>query len=291
MSKKRPPIAVFAYSEVGYICLGELLRQDANVVAVFTHEDDPNEEIWFQSVEKLARSKGILVRTDAKLGEEVTELLLALRVELIFSFYYRAMIPADVLEIPRLGAYNMHGALLPRYRGRACVNWAVINGESETGATLHIMTEFADRGDIIDQERVPILYEDTAHAVFLKIAEASRKIVARILPALEAGTAKHLPQDEVLATKFGRRRPEDGRIDWNKRAGELYNFVRALTHPFPGAFTEMTGKKLFIWRARVKEGRARPGEMVSDNPPVFGTGEGLLEALTWQFDDEPERNM
>lgn len=291
MGNKRPAIAVFAYSEVGFACLGELLRQDANVVVVFTHKDDPNEEIWFQSVEKLARSRSILVRTDAKLGEDVTELLLALRVELVFSFYYRAMIPADVLVIPRLGAYNVHGALLPKYRGRACVNWAVLNGEKETGATLHAMTEFADRGDIVDQERVPILYEDTAHSVFLKIAGASRDIVARALPALEAGTAKRVPQDESLATKFGRRRQEDGRIDWNKTAGELYNFVRALTHPFPGAFTEVNGKKVFIWRARAIEGRAKPGEMVSDNPPIFGTGEGLLEALSWQFDDEPERDM
>lgn len=291
MGNKRPAIAVFAYSEVGFVCLEELLRQGANVVAVFTHEDDQNEEIWFQSVEKLARSRDILVRTDAKLGEDVTKLLLALRIELIFSFYYRTMIPAGVLEIPRLGAYNVHGALLPKYRGRACVNWAVLNGEKETGATLHIMTEFADRGDIVDQELVPILYEDTAHTVFLKIAGASRDIIARTLSALEAGTAKRVPQDESLATKFGRRRPEDGRIDWDKSADELYNFVRALTHPFPGAFAEMNGKKVFIWRARAIEGRAKPGEMVSDNPPTFGTGGGLLEALSWQFDDEPEREM
>lgn len=288
---KRPAIAVFAYSEVGYVCLEELLLNGANVAVVFTHEDSKDEEIWFRSVKELALSREIPVCTNAKIGGEAIGLLRKMSVELIFSFYYRAMIPTGVLDIARLGAYNVHGSLLPKYRGRACVNWAVLNGETETGATLHEMTEFADRGDIIDRDKVAILSGDTAYDVFLKVAEAARKIVSRSLAALEAGTAVGTPQDESQATKFGRRTPADGLIDWNQKANELYNMVRALTHPFPGAFTEVDGKKMYIWKARPVPGTGKPGEIISRSPFVFGTGEGLLELLSYQFNGESERSF
>ncbi|GHV52156.1 formyltransferase [Synergistales bacterium] len=287
---ERPKIALFAYSEVGYVCFEELLRAGANVVAVFTHEDDPNEEIWFRSVQALAAEQGIPARTDAKLGADAADYLRELGVELIFSFYYRAMIPSEALRVPRLGSYNMHGALLPKYRGRACVNWAVLNGETETGATLHVMTELADKGDIVDQERAAIDFEDTAHDVFLKVAEASRVIMARSLPDIEAGRAKRTPQDEAQATKFGRRWPEDGIIDWKKPAVQIYNQVRALTHPFPGAFTHINGKKCFIWRARTHDGDCDiSGAVLSDDPFLIAASDGIVEVLSWQFEGEAER--
>lgn len=286
----RPRIVVFAYSEVGYVCLKSLLDDGADVVLVYTHEDDPGEEIWFHSVRDLARERGVPVRTPKVLGEAETEEIRAAAPELIFSFYYRAMIPAAVLEIPRLGAYNIHGALLPRYRGRACVNWAVLNGETETGATLHVMTQYADRGDIIARKAVPILFKDTALDVFLKVTGAARSILMSSLKDLEAGTAQRTPQDESLATKFGRRRPEDGRIDWNKTAVEIYNLVRAVTHPFPGAFTERNGKKLYIWKALPEAGTGKPGMPVSENPMLFGTGAGLLRILNWQYEGEEEHS-
>ena len=272
------------------MCLEELLKDGANVVLVFTHEDDPQEEIWFRSVKKIAQEHGIPVRTPKKIDEAELAVLRAVRPEIIFSFYYRAMIPKEVLELPRLGAYNIHGALLPKYRGRACVNWAVLNGEKETGATLHVMTEFADRGDIIGQKAVPIEFEDTARDVFMKVASAGRDILMESLPELEAGTAHRTPQDEARATKFGRRRPEDGRIDWNKSAVEIYNLVRAVTHPFPGAFTERDGKKLYIWKSLPEEGCGEAGAVVSARPLVYGTGKGLLRVLRIQPEGETERD-
>ena len=289
-NNSRPRIAVFAYSEVGSACLDDLIKDDANVVVVYTHEDDPGEEIWFRSVKETALNNSIEVRTPSKIDSMETDHLRQIGPELIFSFYYRAMIPKEVLDIPRLGAYNIHGALLPKYRGRACVNWAVINGEKETGATLHVMTEFADRGDIIAQKSVPINFEDTAHDVFLKITEASREILLSSLHSLEKGTAKRYPQDESKATKFGRRRPEDGEIDWNRSADEIYNFVRALTHPFPGAFTHWEGKKFFIWKALPAEGIFEPGKIKSESPMLVGTGSGLLRVLRIQPEGGPERD-
>ena len=278
----RPRTVIFAYSEVGCLCLEELIKDGANVAAVFTHEDDPHENIWFRSVKEIAEKNGIPVRTPKKLEADEVEYFNSLAPELVLSFYYRALIPKAVLDAPSLGAYNLHGALLPKYRGRACVNWAVINGERETGATLHVMTERADRSDIVDRQAVPIEFTDTAYDVFMKVAEAARQIVARRLPELEAGSAPRRPQDESAATCFGRRRPEDGKIDWSKSAEEIYNLIRAVTHPFPGAFTELAGKKYYIWKARPIEGGAKPHTIVSENPPVIGTGDGLLEILRLQ---------
>ena len=282
MSPRRPRILIFAYSEVGCVCLEELIKQRAEIACVFTHEDDPEEEIWFRSVKEIAQKNGIPVRASSKLGEEDIEFCRAAAPELIFSFYYRALVPKEILLLPRLGAYNMHGALLPRYRGRACVNWAVLNGETRTGATLHVMTEKPDGGDIVDSEAVDIKFTDTAFDVFLKVAEAARVITERSLPALEAGTAPRVPQNEAEATYFGRRRPEDGRIDWNKSARDIYNLIRAVTHPFPGAFADIGGKKYYIWKARPIGGTAAPGEVVSRSPLVIGTGSGLLEVLRIQ---------
>ena len=286
----RPRIAVFAYSEVGSACLEDLIRDGANVAVVYTHEDDPKEEIWFRSVKQTALDSSIEVRAPSKIDADEINRLREIAPDLIFSFYYRAMIPKDVLDIPKLGAYNIHGALLPKYRGRACINWAVINGEKETGATLHVMTESADRGDIIAQKAVPIEFEDTAHDVFLKVTEAAREILMSSLPSLENGTAKRYPQDESKATKFGRRRPEDGEIDWNKSAEEIYNLVRALTHPFPGAFTYWDCKKYFIWKALPAEGTFEPGKIRSESPMLVGTGRGLLRILRIQPEGEPERD-
>jgi methionyl-tRNA formyltransferase len=286
----RPRLVLFAYSEVGAICLEELIKGGANIALVFTHEDDPDEQIWFRSVKEIARKNNIPVRTPKKIDETELAVMREAAPELVFSFYYRAMIPKAALEMPRLGAYNIHGALLPKYRGRACVNWAVLNGEKETGATLHVMTEFADRGDIIAQKAVPISFEDTAYDVFMKVAWAARDILVSSLPALEAGTAVRTPQDESKATKFGRRRPEDGRIDWNKPAVEIYNLIRAVTHPFPGAFAMENGKKIFIWKAIPSEGSGEPGAIISASPLVYGTGSGFLRVLRVQPEGEAERD-
>ena len=158
----RPRIIVFAYSEPGYTCLKELIKDKANIVAVYTHQDDPDEEIWFHSVYDLAKENNIPVYRPKKIDEEITQYIKQLQPELIFSFYFRRLIPNEIILMPRLGSYNMHGALLPKYRGQTCINWAVVNGEKRTGATLHLMTEKADEGDIVDQRGFDIAFTDTA---------------------------------------------------------------------------------------------------------------------------------
>ena len=284
-SKKRA--VVFAYSSIGYECLAELLASGLDVAALFTHEDDPGEEKWFLSVRTLADENNIAVRTPVKLGEEDARFIRELEPDLIFSFSYRLVIPAEILKSASLGAFNIHGALLPRYRGRACVNWAVLNGETRTGVTLHHMVERVDEGRIVDQESVSIEPDETAHEVFKKMIPAARTVLKRSLPAILEGTAPGREQDESLATYFGRRSPEDGRIDWSKPASEIHNLIRALTHPFPGAFSFANGKKFFVWGAKPlpeKSGRnAAFGVVVSSSPLMIGTGSGTLHVTRAQW--------
>jgi methionyl-tRNA formyltransferase len=285
---KKNSIVVCAYHNVGYRCLEELIRQDADIALVFTHDDSPSEEIWFESVRELAQNHGIPVLTSEINLRENVELVKEVAPDLLLSFYYRNMIRPEVLEIPRLGALNIHGSYLPKYRGRVPVNWAVINGESETGATLHYMVEKPDAGDIVDQERVEIAFTDTAFDVFNKVTEAAVQVLARSYPLLIEGNAPRRPMNLSSGSYFVGRRPADGRIDWNRSAVEIYNLIRGVTHPYPGAFTHLEGKKVLIWSAAPAEGEGEPGKVVSVDPLLVGTGAGLLEIRTIQEEENVE---
>ncbi|MRR58138.1 MAG: formyltransferase [Deltaproteobacteria bacterium] len=277
-------IVVCAYHNVGFRCLGELLRQGARVAAVFTHEDSSSEEIWFSSVKELAERNGIPCHVgDVNLPENM-ELLREIGPDFLFSFYYRFMINKEILDIPKRGALNLHGSLLPKYRGRVPINWAVINGEKETGATLHYMVEKPDAGDIVDQEKVSIEFSDSARDVFQKVTDAAVRLIGRSWPLLLAGKAARNPMDLSSGSYYGGRKPSDGLIDWTRSAVGVYNLVRGVTHPYPGAFTFLDGRKVFVWEAWPVAGTARAGEIVSDSPLLVGTGDGLLEIRSLQIE-------
>jgi methionyl-tRNA formyltransferase len=282
-------LIICAYHNVGYRCIEELLRQGAEIALIFTHEDSPTEEIWFASVRELAEKNGIPYQTtDINLQENVDRLR-DIAPDFIFSFYYRNMIRPAVLEIPARGAFNLHGSYLPKYRGRVPVNWAVINGETETGATLHCMVEKPDAGDIVDRERVEIAFTDTALDVFQKVTDAAVMVIARAWPLLRDNKAVRMPMDLAAGSYFGGRKPEDGRIDWTRPAVAIYNLVRGVTHPYPGAFTLLEGQKVVIWSAWPVEGKGEPGRILSHNPLLVGTGNGLLEIRSLQIEGEEEK--
>jgi len=288
---RRPRVVLLAYSEVGVRCLETLCALGSSVVAVFTYRDDPHEEIWFRSVADGARAAGIPVLFESLRSPEGRELLQGLAPDLLLSAYYRDMIAPEVLALPPGGAFNVHGSLLPRYRGRACINWAILRGETETGATLHEMVARPDAGDVLDQEGVSITFEDTALSVSLKVADAAARILARTWPLVEGGTAPRFPQDASRASSFGRRGPEDGRMHWELSARELYNLVRAVTHPWPGAFFLLEGKKVFVWRAFPEKGEGiSPGEVLSVAPLRVGTGRGVLRLDRVQEEGDEERD-
>jgi methionyl-tRNA formyltransferase len=238
---------VFAYSEVGVRCIRELLAQGIKIPLLFSHADDPGETQWFGSVAQLAQESGLKVVTpDSPNTPAWHAEAAALRPDFVFSFYYRHMLDKAWLALPRLGALNIHGSLLPKYRGRAPVHWAIIHGESLTGASLHYMVEKPDAGALVDQEAVPILENDTALEVSMKVAAAAATVLRRSLPLLIAGTAAARPLDLSMGSYYGRRRPEDGRIDWRQGARAIHDLVRAVAPPFPGAFTEVNGSRLGI---------------------------------------------
>jgi methionyl-tRNA formyltransferase len=286
-----PGIVVFGYHDVGVECLDALISRGSRVIAVFTHRDNPEEKIWFRSVAQLARRHGIAVHTpDFVNTPEWIARLRELQPDIIFSFYYRNMICQEILEIPRLGAFNMHGSLLPKYRGRVPINWAVLNGEIRTGATLHHMVKRPDAGDIVDQEAVPIGPRETAQDVFIKVTAATRQVLERSLEAIKQGRASRRPQDESQASYFGGRKPDDGRIDWHADTQRIFNFIRALTHPYPGAFTDVEGRRFFVWWAEPRpDGAGRPGQVVSVAPLRVATGQGCLEITKWQWRGAPEQ--
>ncbi len=249
---------VFAYQEVGVRGLAVLIDQGIEIPLVVTHPDEPGEHRWFGSVFELAHEARIPVVCPAR--EALGTLLLDLErlaPEFIFSFYYRHLIPVSLLQVARRGALNLHGSLLPRYRGRAPVNWAILNGERETGASLHYMVERADAGDLVDQLAVPILSTDQALEVSRKVAWAAEMVLHRSLPGLLDGTAPARRLPVLPGQYFGRRRPEDGRIDWSRPAFEIHNLIRAVAPPFPGAFSDCGSHRLWIDRARLDPGPAR----------------------------------
>jgi methionyl-tRNA formyltransferase len=285
---------VMAYQDIGWVCLDELIALGAEIPLVVTHEDDPNERVWFRSVGERAREAAIpAIAPPSVNAPDVVARLAAIAPDFLFSFYFREIVGPDVLAIPRRGALNLHGSLLPRYRGRCPVNWVLVHGERETGVTLHYMESKPDRGDIVAQRSVPIADDDTALTLNRKLGQAARALVREAYPALVAGTASRTPQDHARATYFGGRRPEDGRIAWRKSAKELYDLVRAVTAPYPGAFTTWRGQRLLVWWARPTADGATgaPGEVLEIRRGAgvtVASGQGALVLEHVQLGDGPE---
>ena len=284
---------VFAYHNVGVRCLRVLLAHRVEVPLVVTHADNPQETIWFNSVATTAADYGIVsVAPDDPNMPALADRIATLKPDFLFSFYYRKLLKATLLSAAPRGALNMHGSLLPLYRGRAPVNWAVLHGERATGATLHYMTEKPDNGDIVAQMPVPILPDDTAGEVFDKVALAAEITLDRVLPMLIAGTAPRQPQDLSLGKYFGGRKPEDGTIGWSRNAAAIHNLVRAVAPPYPGAFTTVGGIAARVLRTRVIDASAPP----TSTPSIAASegrllarcgGGGTLAVLTLEIDGVP----
>ena len=271
---------VFAYHNVGDRCLRVLHAQGVDVALVVTHRDRPDENIWFERVADTAAELNLsfLYAEDPK-DPALADAVRAARPDVIFSFYYRSMIPADVLAIAPHGAFNMHGSLLPKYRGRVPVNWAVLHGETETGATLHAMEAKPDAGYIVDQTSVPILPDDTAGQVFEKVTVAAEQTLWRALPPMMAGQTPKRPNRLADGSYFSGRKPEDGRIDFRQPASAVYNLIRAVAPPYPGAFTDLGARRFVVAQARRLEAGAapaglQPGLHVIDGRIVAICGDG-----------------
>ena len=247
-----PRAVVFAYHDVGVRCLLTLLARDVDVALVVTHRDNPQETIWFGSVHDTAVDHGIATLYAEDLDAAALRAAIeTVAPDFLFSFYFRNMLPAAILSLAAKGAYNMHGSLLPKYRGRVPINWAIIHGETETGATLHEMAVKPDAGAIIAQTPVPILPDDTAHEVFVKVVVAAEQTLWRALPDLIDGHPFRIPNELALGSYFGGRKAEDGRIDWSRDAVAIHDLVRAVAPPYPGATTRVDDRPMIVERTRL----------------------------------------
>lgn len=247
---------VFAYSNMGIAGLRALVRNGYDIAAVFTSPDDPQENCWFESVKNWANSRKLPVSTDEDISSRHwIEKIRELQPDVIFSFYYRRMIVSEILAIPKIGAFNLHGSLLPRYRGRCPVNWVIINGEKLTGVTLHYMIDKPDAGDIVGQKEVAIDYQDTAKTLYDKLCRQAALLLDELLPLIKRGEIPCSKQNLAAGSYFGGRKPEDGRIDWTRPATDIYNLIRAVTEPYPGALALLqNNEKIIIWWAEPAEG-------------------------------------
>ncbi|QHQ18971.1 bifunctional UDP-4-amino-4-deoxy-L-arabinose formyltransferase/UDP-glucuronic acid oxidase ArnA [Pectobacterium brasiliense] len=287
---------VFAYHDIGCVGLEALKLAGYEIQAVFTHSDAPGENHFYASVAKAAAEMDVPVFAPEDVNHPLwVNRIRELAPDVIFSFYYRTLLSDDILQLPSFGAFNLHGSLLPRYRGRAPVNWVLVNGETQTGVTLHKMVSRADAGDIVAQSVVAIDEEDTALTLHGKCRTAAAALLAQQLPLIRSREITLTPQDESRASYFGRRTAADGLIDWQKSACEINNLIRAVTEPYPGAFTFLGERKVIIWRARVvKVNRVKsndvgvngvkqePGAIISTSPLVVSCGEDALEIVSGQ---------
>jgi len=274
-----PKVVVFAYHDIGCTGVESLLNAGYEIAAVFTHADDPKENTFYGSVAQLCARKGIPVHAPEDANHPLwIERIAKLKPDFIFSFYYRNLLSDELLACAGKGAFNLHGSLLPQYRGRAPANWVLVNGETETGVTLHRMVKRADAGGILAQQRIVIERSDTALSLHSKLRESAASLLNEALPQLAAGKLSETPQDESKATYFGRRTPADGKLVWKRSAEELFNLVRAVTQPYPGAFCAVGEHKLIVWNADVIKGNEglEPGRVISVDPLRIACGEDSL---------------
>ena len=288
-SVKSARCVLFAYHEMGHACMEAILKMGAPIAALFTHRDDPHEEIWWRSCAELATRHGIPVHVDDNV-EAVGDKICELKPAVIYSFSYRHLIPESVLALAPQGAFNLHPSLLPAYRGRAPVNWMLVNGEREAGVTLHHMVARADAGDIVGQRAVAIDDSDNALTLYRKLVPLGVELIEELHPKIAAGTAPRRKMDISKGSYFGRRKPEDGRIDWRWPARRIFNLVRAVTHPYPGAFCFVGGRKLMVWEAKIGADngtRGQPGTIVrevDDGALEVAAGEGSVIVKVAQFE-------
>ncbi|CAK9885769.1 MAG: Bifunctional polymyxin resistance protein ArnA [Candidatus Erwinia impunctatus] len=276
---------VFAYHDMGCTGIKALIEAGYQIEAIFTHADANAENTFFGSVARLAAEQGIPVFAPEDVNHPLwVDRIRDMAPDILFSFYYRNLLSDGILSCAPQGAWNLHGSLLPKYRGRAPLNWVLVNGEKESGVTLHRMVRRADAGGIVGQQSVSIAATETALTLHHKLNQAATELLAATLPLLKTGNYSERPQDESQATTVGKRTAEDGCIDWSLSATSINNLVRAVTEPWPGAFGYVGATKFIIWQAKVRTDlpAVQPGKIISTDPLIIGCGEHALQVVTGQ---------
>lgn len=277
---------IFAYHDIGCIGLLSLIRSGYKILSVITHNDQKNENIFFSSVKNIALKKNIPVFISETINTSMwIEYFKKLEPDVIFSFYYRNILCSEILKIPKFGAFNLHGSLLPKYRGCCPLNWSIIRGEHQTGVTLHRMTEKIDHGPIISQIKININKLENAISLHKRICYAAYNMLNKILPVILKKNFCETPQNCHDASYFRKRSPEDGLINWDQSAKKIYNFIRGLTKPWPGAFSYFNNKKIIFWKSKIikKNYDIDPGLIIQFNPLIISCKIQALNVISAQY--------
>ena len=272
----------------------QVMRQEAEVVGVVAHPPDPEDGVRYESVFDFARQCGWNTIRGKGKDPQTLDFVSAARPDLLWITDYRYLIPQEIIVVAPLGAVNLHPSLLPVYRGRASVNWAILNGETTLGLTAHFVDAGMDSGDIIEQVSYELGEDQDVGDALNILYPLYASMTKRILAEFQSGKVPRVPQDQSRATVFPRRRPEDGVIDWKRPARAILNLVRAVAAPYPGAFTTMDGKKLTVWKARIVSetgSGSAPGCIVEVDQSVLlvQCGQGILALLDVEREDFPEQ--
>ena len=280
---RRARWVLFAYHTIGARALEALVACGEQIAAVVTHADEPGEARWFESVAEVARIHRIPCLTPTSPNRpEIVDAVRRLAPDLLLSVWYRRLLGPKLLALPRVAALNLHGSLLPAYRGRAPLNWVLVNGETRTGVTLHHMTAVADAGDMVAQRSIDIEADDTASTLYDRMTKIGVDLLLETYPAVLAGAAPRIRQDDTRATTMPRRGPEDGRIEWTWPAVRIFNMIRAVAEPYPGAFVGDGRARVRLWAASLLDTSAdgiAPGTLLDIVPPrgiAVATGRGVL---------------
>ncbi len=284
-----------SFDTIGRECLEAAADAGAEVVGVVSLPGpiDPNRSGQCAFDEVVAGLGATLVETADVNDPETLEAVGELDPELIFVVGWSQIVREPFLALAREGVFGMHPTLLPRHRGRAAIPWAILSGLARTGVTLfEIVDATADSGAIVGQVVVEIEVDDTAETLFQRISDAHVELIREYVPQLLVRSGPRLPQDPSRASSWPKRTPPDGIIDWETRAPYLYDWVRAQTRPYPGAFTFLGDEKVVVWRARPVDdvdAAAPAGTIVAARPegPVVACGEGalLLEEVETRADE------
>ena len=271
-------------------CLQRLLEDGHEVTAVFTQPDKPagrHAVLTPPPVKQLALSHRIPVYQPTKMRDGTAAALLReLAPDCLVVVAYGRILPQEILDVPPRGCVNIHGSLLPRYRGAAPIQWSVIRGEPVTGVTSMFMDAGMDTGDIIDTLTTPIGENETAGELFERLAPLGARLLSTTLAAIADGTVTRRPQNDAEATMAPMLEKAMGRLDLTRPAQELHNQVRGM-NPWPGAFCTAGGKTLKIHETRVAAGSGAPGTLLCADPVTVACGEGALQLVTVQPEGKP----
>lgn len=274
----------------------EVIRREAQLIGVVAHPDDPEDGVNYESVFGWAQNHGLPVIRSSGKKPRLGEFIASLDPDLIWITDYRYLLPAAVIALAPRGAVNLHPSLLPRYRGRAPVNWGILRGETQFGLTAHYVDAGMDTGDIIAQRQFDLSQQEDVGTALDRLYPLYENLTQEVLRAFASGTVPRQPQDHAEATAYPRRTPADGLIDWRAPALEVWNLVRAVAAPYPGAFAPWDNACLRIWRigglSAFPPGRQpRPGELLAVTPTTMTVACGDAAVVITRYALEPALAM